>query len=97
MDDDIEHVDEETQFVVIEELVAQVHDDGILQVDDDFADTARMGVPSLRAQTVADWPPEPPLPADVDLAQGTDTHGAPVRNARIYAAVRRPTTSSEDT
>jgi hypothetical protein len=97
VNDDMKYVDEETQFVVIEELVAQVHDDGLLPVSDDLNDTAPTGVPSLRAQTVADWPPEPPLPADVDLAQGTETHAAPVRNAQFYAAVRRPTTSSEDT
>jgi hypothetical protein len=88
VDDDIEYVDEETQFVVLEELVPQV--------EDDFSDTAPMGVPSLRAITCGDWPPEPPPPSDVDLAQGTETDMAPVRNAAFYPVVRRPTTSSED-
>jgi hypothetical protein len=88
VDDDIEYVDEETQFVVLEELVAQA--------EGDFDDTAPMGVPALRGVTCSDWPPEPPPPSDVDLAQGTETRMTPVRNAAFYPIVRRPTTSSED-
>jgi hypothetical protein len=75
----------------IEEVVPQIDD-----FHDDVRDTAPMAVPSFRAQTSSDWPPAPPLPADVDLAQGTLTEGEPVRrNAGFYAVVRRPTTSSE--
>jgi hypothetical protein len=46
-----------------------------------------------RAGTHSEWPPEPPPPAEVDVAfaQGT----TPPRRAAIYTAVRRPTTSSE--
>jgi hypothetical protein len=74
-------------LVVDEQPVAQV---------DDFRDTDPMGVPSFRAQTSSDWPPAPPLPADVDLAMGTVTEGVPAqRNAGFYAVVRRPTTSSD--
>jgi len=62
---------------------------------DDFRDTDPMGTPSLRAQTSSDWPPAPPLPADIDLAQGTINGGVKPRNAGFYAVVRRPTTSSE--
>jgi hypothetical protein len=94
---------DDSGYEVIEELdleepVPQIDDFRDLQVDltDDFRDTDPMGVPSFRAQTSSDWPPAPPLPADVELAQGTLTEGEPVqRNARFYAVVRRPTTSSE--
>ena len=54
-----------------------------------------MGVPSFRAQTSNEWPPEPPLPADVELAQGTVQNVPPVRYAGVYQVVRRPTTSTE--
>jgi hypothetical protein len=81
-DDTIYDIDDE--LVLDEQPVAQV---------DDFRDTDPMGVPSFRAQTSSEWPPAPPLPAD--LAAGTITKGVPPqRHARSYAIVRRPTTSS---
>jgi len=84
MDDDVEYVIEELEL--LEEPVPQI---------DDPHDTAPMAVP-FRAGTFSDWPPEPPLPADLDLAVGTITEGVPPpRTASIFAAVRRPTTSSE--
>ena len=87
---------DDTGYDVIEELDIE---EPVPQVDDfpdDFRDTDPMGVPSFRAQTAGGWPPEPPLPADLDLAVGTITKGVPpTRNAGFYAVVRRPTTSSE--
>ena len=62
----------------------------VAQIDDE--DTLVTTMP--RAGTSCDWPPEPPLPAEVELAQGTEP---PTRIARIYVAVRRPTTSNEST
>ncbi len=49
-----------------------------------------------RAATAHDWPPEPPPPAALDevLAVGTQP---PARRAKVYAAVRRPTTSGDAT
>lgn len=62
----------------------------VIQVDDD-ADTL---LTPVRAGTCSDWPPEPPPPAELDgvLAAGTVP---PTRNAGVYAAVRRPTTSGD--
>ena len=57
-------------------------------------DTMPMAIP-VRAQTSSEWPPPPPLPADLDLAQGTVDNAVPVRNASIFAAVSRPPTSSD--
>ena len=93
--DTIHEVEEE--LVLDEQPVAQVDDfrDLVVDRDDDFRDTDPMGVPSFRASTSSEWPPAPPLPADVDLAQGTVDGAPPVRKAGIYAAVRRPTTSNE--
>lgn len=102
---------------VLEELIEEL----VVQLDDDFHDTAPMDIPrGMRMATSSEWPPVPPPPAalaegtlgghgGVDLAEGTvegdydlaeeTIYGtvAPVRRAAIYAAVRRPTTSSEDT
>lgn len=66
------------------------------QVDDD-ADTLTTGVDerilrALRAGTCSDWPPEPPPPAELEIALAAGTQP---RRAAIYAAVRRPTTSSD--
>lgn len=50
-----------------------------------------------RATTASEWPPSPPPPpAELDeiLAVGTQR---PARRARVYAAVRRPTTSGDVT
>jgi len=70
----------------------------VQQVDDD-ADTLTTGVDerilrAVRAATSSDWPPEPPPPAELEiaLAEGTTP---PRRHAQIYAAVPRPTTSSD--
>lgn len=90
--DTIHEVDEE--LVLDEQPVPQVDDFRDLALVDDFRDTDPMGVPAFRTHTSSDWPPEPPLPADVDLAQGTVDSAPPARKAAIYAAVR-PTTSSE--
>lgn len=60
----------------------------VIQVEEELAvrDTDVMAVPR-RAATHCEWPPAPPLPAELEEA--------PVRRrARIYVAVRRPTTSS---
>lgn len=69
----------------------------VVQVDDD-ADTLTQGVDvrilrAIRAGTSSEWPPEPPPPAELEhaLAEGTQP---PRRHAQVYAAVRRPTTSS---
>ena len=70
-----------------EEIVVQIED---LDFEEEAA-TDAVTAPNRRARTHNDWPPAPPLPADVDLAEGTMP---PQRNAAIYAAVRRPTTSS---
>jgi hypothetical protein len=79
-------------YEVIEEL--DIIEEPVPQIDE-FDDTAPMDIP-VRASTFSEWPPEPPLPADVDLAQGTITEGKPAqRNAGFYAVVRRPTTSSD--
>ncbi|HEY5927590.1 MAG TPA: hypothetical protein VIV11_38160 [Kofleriaceae bacterium] len=85
---------DESEYEVIEEIV--------VQIDDDFHDTAPMAIPpglaGARAQTHADWPPAPPPPADLDLAVGTITEGVPPRrHAGIFAAQPRPTTASDDT
>jgi hypothetical protein len=82
--------------------VVTTEEDAVTQVDLDFdfefdadADTDLMPatdvMPAVRAHTDEDWPPAPPMPATVELAQGTSR---PRRNAAIYAVVRRPTTSS---
>ena len=85
-------MDEDSGYEVLEEYDEELP---VPQVDDDFHDTERMSIP-MRAGTFSDWPPEPPLPADVDLAAGTIDDGVPPpRTASIFAAVRRPTTSSE--
>jgi hypothetical protein len=85
-------MDEDCGYDVLEEL-EELDEVAVPQVDN--RDTAPMDVP-FRASTHSDWPPEPPLPADVDLAVGTLTEGVPPpRTARIFAAVRRPTTSSD--
>ncbi len=84
----------DTIYDVDEGLVV---DEQPVQQADEFRDTDPMGVPSFRGQTSSDWPPEPPLPAEVDLAQGTLNNAPPVRKAAFYAIVRRPTTSSEPT
>ena len=61
-----------------EELVAQI--------EDEIHDTEPMDQqPSRRASTSCDWPPQPPLPADVDLAQGTLTDGDPVDDLALAA------------
>lgn len=82
----------------------------VLQIEID--DTVQVMDIPLRASTSTDWPPAPPPPRalarheeeelmalgdDLDLAMGTGTDARPVRNARIYAVVRRPTTSNEST
>jgi len=94
-----------------EDTVLQAYYDEVpvVQIEDD--DTMPVSV-ALRATTHTDWPPVPPPPRDLnpedeeelmsiaddtDLAMGTGTMGRPVRNARIYAAVRRPPTSDEST
>lgn len=83
-------MEDDSGYEVIEELDAE---QPVPQVDDDYHDTEPMA--AVRAGTHSEWPPEPPLPADVDLAQGTVDNAPPVRNAGIFAAVRRPTTSTE--
>ena len=91
-------MEDESEYEVIEELVVQIDDDFVV-VDDEFHDTAPMAIPpGMRAQTHGGWPPEPPPPADLELAAGTITEGVPPRrNAGIFAAVARPSTSSDDT
>ena len=96
-------MDEDTAVQIIWDEVP------LAQIEED--DTMPMDIP-LRADTHTDWPPAPPPPRgldedeeeeliaiadDLDLAMGTGTNARPVRNARIYAAVRRPTTSNEST
>jgi hypothetical protein len=50
--------------------------------------------PMSRATTSSDWPPPPPLPTlSQALAIGTEP---PRRRAQVYAVVRRPTTSSDE-
>ena len=94
-------MDDDSGYEVIEE--EELPEEPVPQIDDDVHDTARMDVP-FRAGTFSEWPPEPPLPADVDFAMGSISEGVPPRsaievvvprNASIFAAVRRPTTSSE--
>ncbi|HEY5944754.1 MAG TPA: hypothetical protein VIV40_04655 [Kofleriaceae bacterium] len=84
-------MEDESGYEVIEELL----EEPVPQIDDDYRDTDPMGMPAMRAGTSSEWPPEPPLPADVDLAQGTVDGAPPVRKAAFYAVVRRPTTSSD--
>lgn len=86
MDDD--------SIVEIDDLL--IEEEPVPQAEDDFRDTEPMGVPvPFRAQTHLDWPPEPPPPAEVDLAQGTiNKPVAPVRKAGFFAIVFRPKTSS---
>lgn len=67
----------------------------VVQIDED-ADTILERVGALRVGTCSDWPPEPPPPAELEaaLAEGTER---PLRNAAVYIAVRRPTTSGDGT
>ncbi|HEX5058981.1 MAG TPA: hypothetical protein VFV99_06455 [Kofleriaceae bacterium] len=94
-------MDDESGYDVLEELdaetpVPQVEDEyAIPQLDDEFHDTERMEVAAVREDTYLGWPPAPPLPAEVELAQGTVDSHPPVRKAGMFAAVRRPTTNSE--
>lgn len=92
-------------MVTDEEPVPQVEDDAdtILEIMQPLHPiTCR---PTGRAVTSSDWPPAPPGPAAFAapvfdeitaeaFALGTEP---PRRRAGIYAAVRRPTTSSEPT
>ena len=69
------------------------------QVDDD-ADTLTQGVDvrilrAVRAGTCSDWPPEPPPPGELEIALAEGTMPPPRRRKGVYAAVRRPTTSSD--
>ena len=89
-------MDDESGYEVIEEL-----DEELVQIEvpvpqiDDVHDTAPMAIP-MRAGTFSEWPPEPPPPADSDLAAGSVTGVKPLpRTASIFAAVRRPTTSGD--
>jgi len=83
------------------------------QIEDELGDTAPMETQhGRRASTSSDWPPEPPLPADVELAQGTlsdndpiddlelaagtITHGQPVRRHAEIFAAVRRPTTSGD-
>ena len=94
-------MDEDSGYEVIddEELVHQILDDEELvpQILDDH-DTVPMPMPAeLRASTSSEWPPQPPMPGDIELAIGTLTDGVPPpRTAQIFEAVRRPTTSSDE-
>ena len=68
------------------------------QVDDD-ADTLTTGLDerilrAVRAATSSEWPPEPPPPAELDIALAEGTF-PPQRHAQVYVAVRRPTTSGD--
>jgi len=74
-------------------ITALVFEGSVVQVEDDFIlaeevnDTTPMTVPPVHVDAL----PEPPLPEEVELAQGTLINGPRVqRNAAIYAAVRRP-------
>ena len=85
-------MDEDSGYDWLDEL----DEEPVAQILDEH-DTVRMDIP-FRACTSADWPPEPPLPAEVDLelAAGTIDNGVPPpRTASIFAAVRRPTTSND--
>lgn len=80
-------------MIEIDDLL--IEEELVPQVEDDFRDTQPMDIPpQFRAGTHLDWPPEPPPPAEVELAQGTiDKRVAPTRNAGFFAIVFRPTTS----
>jgi hypothetical protein len=90
-------VTDEEPIVIAEEPVPQIEDDfadTVLEIIEPLYPLACM--PSSRATTSSDWPPAPPLPAGLDDAFAIGTE-PPRRHARIYATVRRPTTSGDDT
>ena len=78
-------------LIVLDEYAVDVDEDAdtILEVIEPLQPIVIHGA---RATTASEWPPSPPPPAELDevLAVGTQP---PARRARIYAAVRRPTTS----